>query len=123
MAFIMTSCSKPELAGNIKDDKNMLIKANKSAAGDNIMSGAIEIAEGESIKIVPDLKEGSIKLEFIKTEGEDNIEEVPDNDGEATLTANLTGTEVQEYGNMPGAYMVKATVLEKATGTIEVTAG
>lgn len=121
LALVSTACAKHEFSGESNDEKSMTITAVNAAADDYFMSGTLEVDEGESIKIAPDLEKGSIKLEFVSAEGNDNIDELPELDGEAVVTANVSGTQEQAYGGSTGSFMVKATVTEKATGTVEIT--
>lgn len=120
MTLVMTACSTHEFSGSSNDEKTMTITAKNADAGDFFMTGSLVVDEGETIKITPALEKGSVKLEFISAEGNDSIDELPELDGEAIVTANVSGTEEQGYGGATGSFMVKATVTEKATGTIDI---
>ncbi|MBR2390710.1 MAG: hypothetical protein IKA94_07950 [Mogibacterium sp.] len=117
----MTSCGKSELSGQIDGDKNMTINAVKADKGEFFLSGSLEVEEGEQIVIDTNLEAGEITLEFIASEGSGNIDELPDTDAEATYTAYLSGTDSQTVSFGAGSFMVKPTVTEKATGTVEIT--
>ena len=119
--FAMTSCSKHEFSGQTDGDKNMTINAVKADKGDFFLSGSLEVEEGEQIVIDTNLEAGEITLEFISAEGMDNPDEVPDVEGEATYTAYLSGTNQQAVSFGAGSFMIKPTVTEKATGTIDIT--
>ena len=118
--LVMVSCGKSELSGNVKDEKNMTITAVNSDKGDYFMTGTLEADEDDSVTIEAELEKGSIQIEFIGSAGEGSVEEVPDIGGEATYTAFVSGEDVQTVSLPEGGYMVKGTVTEKATGTVEI---
>ena len=117
----MTSCGKSEFSGESVDDKHMTINAVKADTGDFFVTGSLEVEEGEQIAIDTKLESGEITVEFISAEGMDNPDEVPDLEGEATYTAYLSGTNQQAVSFGAGSFMIKPTVTEKATGTIDIT--
>ena len=117
----MTSCGKSEFGGESVDDKHMTINAVKADTGDFFVTGSLEVEEGEQIAIDTKLESGEITVEFISAEGMDNPDEVPDLEGEATYTAYLSGTNQQAVSFGAGSFMIKPTVTEKATGTIDIT--
>ena len=117
----MTSCGKSEFGGVADDDKHMTINAVKADTGDFFVTGSLEVEEGEQIAIDTKLESGEITIEFISSEGMDNPDEVPDLEGEAAYTAYLSGTNQQTVSFGAGSFMIKPTVTEKATGTVEIT--
>lgn len=117
----MTSCGKEEFSGTVDSDKSMTINAVKADKGDYFVTGSLVVEEGEQIAINTNLESGSITVEFISSGGEESIEELPELDGEATYTAYLEGTNSQAVSFGAGTFMIKPTVTEKATGTIDIT--
>lgn len=118
----MVSCGKSEFSGSVDDEKHMTVNAVKADKGDFYVTGTLVVDEGEEIAIEPDLESGSIDLEFISSEGLDNGEELPEVDTDnAAYSAHLTGADAQTIGFGAGSFLVKATVTEKATGTINIT--
>ena len=117
----MTSCGKSEFGGESVDDKHMTINAVKADTGDFFVTGSLEVEEGEQIAIDTKLESGEITVEFISAEGMDNPDEIPDLEGEATYTAYLSGTNQQSVSFGAGSFMIKPTVTDKATGTIDIT--
>ena len=117
----MTSCGKSEFGGESVDDKHMTINAVKADTGDFFVTGSLEVEEGEQIAIDTKLESGEITVEFISAEGIDNPDEVPNLEGEAIYTAYLSGTNQQAVSFGAGSFMIKPTVTEKATGTIDIT--
>ena len=118
--LVMASCGKSELSGNVKDEKSMTITAVNSDKGDYFVTGTLEADEDDSVTIEAELEKGSIQIEFIASAGEGSAEEVPDIGGEATYTAYVSGEDEQTVSLPEGDYMVKVTVTEKATGTVEI---
>jgi len=82
------------------------------------MLGSLEVDEGEQIVITSELTKGSIRVEIIGTPAEQSIDEVPDMNGEPIITADLKNTDGTSSTVPAGSYMLKATCLEKATGTV-----
>ena len=117
----MSSCGKSEFSGESVDDKHITINAVKADTGDFFVTGSLEVEEGEQIVIDTNLEAGEITLEFISAEGGENIDELPDTDAEATYTAYLSGTDSQSVSFGAGSFMIKSTVTEKATGTVNIT--
>ena len=96
----------------------MTFEAVNASKGGMIMIGTLEVAEGEELEITPDLKKGMLKLEFIQEDEEQSIDNLPDLDKDALITAEVSGTGTQVYGIPAGSYMVRVTVTEKAKGTV-----
>ncbi len=84
------------------------------------MTGTLEVDEGEQIIITSEMTKGSIKLDFINTEGNDDIEKLPEIGNEAQLTVEASGSQINTCGIEEGDYMLKAEVTEKATGTVTI---
>ena len=117
---MMTSCGKEEFGVTDNSEKSMTINAQNAGKDLFFLSGSLELEEGQKIEITSALEKGTVELGFVSSEGMDNIDELPDTEAEPMITAIVTGEEVQTYGMTPGSYLVKATVLEKATGTITI---
>ena len=70
--------------------------------------------------ITSDLTKGSVRVEILKAPEEQSVHELPELDGEPIITANLTAADGAS-GTVPaGNYLLKATCLEKATGTVRI---
>ena len=117
----MVSCGKHEFSGNLDDDKNMTINAVNADTGDYFVTGTLVVEDGEQVSIDTALDKGEITVEFIASEGEGNIDELPEVDGDATYTAYLSGTNSQAVSFGAGSFMIKPTVTDKATGTVTIT--
>ena len=89
-------------------EKRMTFEAVNASKGGMIMIGTLEV----------DLKKGMLKLEFIQEDEEQSIDNLPDLDKDALITAEVSGTGTQAYGIPAGSYMVRVTVTEKAKGTV-----
>ena len=105
---IMTAaaCGMKEegLKCTVNSNKVMSFEAVNASKGEMVMVGTLEALEGEGVEITPDLKSGALKLEF---EGADVL-----------VTVYVRGTGKQIYGLPAGSYTVRATVTEKAKGTV-----
>lgn len=117
----MVSCGKHEFSGNMDDEKNMTITAVNADKGDYFATGTLVVEDGEQVSIDTALEKGEITVEFIASEGEQNIDELPELDGDATYTAYLSGTNSQAVSFGAGSFMIKPTVTDKATGTVTIT--
>lgn len=115
----MTACSKSVFGVTDNTEKAMTIEAKKAAVDSMFMVGTLEVDEGEQVVVTSNLEKGRVKIEIIY-QGDESIEELPDMDGEATLAGEVVpGSGIS--GTMePGEYMLKATVLEKADGTVQI---
>ncbi len=116
----MVSCGKSEFSGESVDDKSMTITASKADMGDYFVTGSLVFEEGEQLNIKADLESGELTIEFISAEGMDNPDELPDVEGDAQYTAHVSSDDEQTVSMPAGSYMVKATVAEKATGTVAI---
>ena len=120
--LMLAACGKSEFGLSENTGKKMTISAENAGKDAFFAAGSLEVDAGEKIVLTSDLSKGSIRVEIIKTPDDQSIGELPAMDGEAIISANLAGTEGAS-GTVPaGAYLLKATCLEKATGTILVEA-
>lgn len=124
LALMMTlpACGKSEFGLSENTGKQMTIKAVNADKDTFFMSGSLEVADGEQIVITANLTKGSVRVEIVGAPEDQSMDELPQMDGEAVMTANLVRTEGAS-GTVPaGSYFLKATCLEKASGTILVEA-
>ncbi|MBR2830230.1 MAG: hypothetical protein IKE68_06755 [Solobacterium sp.] len=123
-AVTLAGCTKSELVCDAADNKDIVITANRAAKDAFVLSGSLEVAEGETIRIKPELSKGTILIELILEEEEQSMEELPDFDAAATAVFEVSGTGEVTTGpaEMTGSYMVRVTVTEKATGTVHIIA-
>lgn len=119
-ALALTACGKSEFGMAENTEKHMTISVDNADRDAFFMVGSLEVDEGEQIVIASHLTKGTIRVELIGTPTEQSIDQLPDLDGEATLTAELTGTDGAS-GTVPaGSYLLRATCVKKATGTVEI---
>lgn len=119
-ALMITACGKSEFGVTENTGKLMTINAEKAAKDDFFMVGSLEVADGEQIEIKSGIEEGMVKVEIVAAPEEQSAEEIPDMDGDPIITANID-VHNSFAGTVPaGSYMVKATCMEKATGTITI---
>ena len=116
----LTACGRSEFGPSENTGKQMTITAENAARDAFFMSGSLEVAEGEQIVITSNMAKGSIRVEIIEVPKEQSADKLPDMDGEAIITADLDSTESASGTVAAGWYMVKATCLENATGTVRI---
>lgn len=118
--LVLTACGKSEFGLSENTEKKMTITAENADKDSFFMVGSLEVADGEQIAITSNLTKGSVRVEIVGTPEEQSIDQIPDMNAEATLTADLKGTDSVSGTVEAGTYMLKATCLEKATGTVLV---
>ena len=118
--LVLTACGKSEFGLSENTEKKMTITAENADKDSFFMVGSLEVADGEQIAITSNLTKGSIRVEIVGTPEEQSIDQIPDMNAEATLAADLKGTDSVSGTVEAGTYMLKATCLEKATGTVLV---
>lgn len=114
----LTACGKVNLALSENTAKAMTLEANNARPNDFVMVGTLEVADGEQIVVTPDLKKGAFQLEFVGAPAEQSIDELPDLDGEATVSLEVSGTDPSSLAAEPGDYLLRVTCLKSATGTV-----
>ena len=120
LMLVLTACGKSEFGLSENTEKKMTITAENADKDALFMVGSLEVADGEQIAITSNLTKGSVRVEIIGTPEEQSIDQIPDTNAEATLTADLKSTDSVSGTVAAGTYMLKATCLEKATGTVLV---
>ena len=122
-SMLLTGCGKSEFSCDTENPKDIVINAQKAEKDAFFLSGSLEVAKGEQIVIEPALEKGSVKVDLILEAEEQDIEEDPDTDAEATYEFEVSGDEAQTVeAPKTGFYQIRATVTDKATGTINVKA-
>lgn len=117
--MMLTSC-KSEFGMTENSEKRMVVNAENAAKDSFFAVGSLEAEEGDEIEIKADLEKGEIQIELFGMPAEQSIDEVPEIDGEPTIMAKLNGTASQTQTVSAGSFMLKATCLEKATGTVTI---
>ena len=118
--LVLTACGKSEFGLSENTEKKMTITAENADKDAFFMVGSLEVADGEQIAITSNLTKGSVRVEIVGTPEEQSIDQIPDMNAEAALTADLKSTDSVSGTVETGTYMLKATCLEKATGTVLV---
>ena len=118
--LVLTACGKSEFGLSENTEKKMTITAENADKDAFFMVGSLEVADGEQIAITSNLTKGSVRVEIVGTPEEQSIDQIPDMNAEATLAADLKSTDSVSGTVAAGTYMLKATCLEKATGTVLV---
>ena len=119
-ALTLTACGKSVFGMTENTGKQMTISAEKADKDAFFVTGSLEVADGEQIVVTSNLTKGAIRVEIVAVPEEQSIDTFPDFDGEAIITANVSGTD-STTGTVPaGDYLLRATCLEKATGTVKI---
>lgn len=119
MALCACGGSSLGITGN--SEKNMTVEAKNAAQGDFVLTGSLEVTEGEQVVIASSLEKGELKIELYATPAEQSAKELPDvEDSEPVVMSNASGTETVSATVPEGSYMVKVTSVEKATGTVQI---
>ena len=121
-AGFLTSCGKSVLEVTENTGKIITIKAERAEKDASVMFGALEVEDGEQIFISADLAKGSVRVEIVPEAGEQDMDKMPEMDGEPIMTGNLVRTDAAS-GTVPaGSYLIRATCLERASGTVSIVA-
>ena len=120
--LVMTACSGGVFSADASNEKLMVLTAENANEDQEITIGSLEVAEGDQITVTPNLEKGRVMVELIQAPEDQSMDELPDFDGEATLKGEIVAGGGMSGTVDPGSYYVRATVLEKANGTIEIKA-
>ena len=118
--IMLTGCGKSEFRLTENTEKQMTITADNADREASFLVGTLEASDGEQIVIAAKLTKGSVRVEIVGVPADQSINELPATDAEVIFTADVTGTEGTSGMVPAGSYMLRATCLEKATGTIQI---
>lgn len=116
----MTSCGKSEFTFSDNSEKMMTVKAVNASKESMVMAGTLEVAEGEQAVVYSNLDEGTVNISLYKAPESESADDIPEMDGEPVASVDMSGTDSETCALEHGNYMVKATVVEKATGTLDI---
>ena len=120
MMMTLAACGKSEFGVTDNSEKRIVITAENAAKDAFFMAGSLCAEEGERIVIASGITRGEIRVEIVPASGEQSDDALPGMNGEAVITANI-GSSDGISGTVPAdSYYVRATVLEKATGTVTI---
>ncbi len=122
LMLTLTSCGKSEFGIAENTGKQITITAQNSDKNAFFIGGSLDVADGEQIVITSNLSKGSVRVEIVATAKEQSIDKLPDMDGEAFFTADLENGDSVSGTVTAGSYLLRATCLEKATGTVQIAA-
>ncbi len=120
LVLMLSACGKSEFGVTENTGKQITITAQKADKDAFFMVGSLDVAEGEQIVITSGLTKGSVEVEIVAAPDGQRIDELPATDGEAIITANLQVGESASGTVAAGIYLLRATCLERATGTIQI---
>ena len=120
LLLALTACGRSEFGVSENTWKHMTVTARNADRDDFFMVGSLEVADDEQIVISAELAKGSVRVEIVASPAEQDVGGIPAMDGAAILTADLVRTDGAS-GTVPaGTYLLRATCLEKATGTVRI---
>ena len=121
LTLLTTSCGTYEFGADTDPNgKQSTITAKNADKDDFFAGGTFELADGEQFVITSNMTRGSIQVELFATPEEQSIDELPDLDDKASITAVLSDKEEVKKEAAAGSYLLKATCLEKADGTVRI---
>ncbi|MBQ3704641.1 MAG: hypothetical protein II885_18160 [Oscillospiraceae bacterium] len=120
LMLTLTACGKSEFGVTENTGKQMTITAQNADKDAFFMVGSLDVTNGEQIVITSNLAKGSVRVEIVAASEEQSIDKLPVINGEAILTANLENRNSVSGSVAVGSYLLRATCLEKATGTIQI---
>ena len=128
--LILAGCqgkrSKPDLEVMPNDDDNTITITATKAGISGIGGAGITIAEGQQFVIDSALSKGSIQLKlFWDDEPADvdaSVDEILHTNDAPALDVTIKNAGTTEHPLQPGEYTLFVNVLEKATGTITLSA-
>ncbi len=120
LMLALSACGKSSFGVTENNEKRMLISAQNAEKDSYFMSGSLTVEEGEKITASADLSKGRIRVEIFLESEEQSMDQMPQLEEEPTLTANFQKTDSMDGTVDAGTYMVKATCLEKASGTVTI---
>ena len=119
LALACTGCGKSEFGATENEEHKMTITAENADKDAFFISGSLETEDGDEIVISASLTKGSIRVEILASP-QQGMDEFPEPDETPIMTVNVSSSD-KHSGTVPaGSYLVKATCLEKATGTVRI---
>ena len=116
---LMASCGT-EFGLTENTGKAMTVNAKRAAKDSMFVVGVLDVEEGEAISVTSDLEKGEVNLDFLLSENGEYIDEIPDYDGEPVFVVKAAPEVSSSASLEKGEYYLRATVTEKATGTIKI---
>lgn len=124
MSMMFTACEGSEFGCTTSDDKNAVIEAKNAGTDSQLLSGTLEIAEGDTVTVdCTALESGSMVIDFIPAAKVDDPDEAaPDDieDDDILVTLTVSAGDSAQTDMAAGGYMFRATPGEKATGTVTI---
>ncbi len=120
--LLLAACGRSEFGVAQNDPDRIVISAESAEKDAFFVTGSLEVAEGEQlVASAAELEKGSIRVEiYAAPENVETVSELTEL-GDAIMTGNLGVGESVSGTVDAGSSLMKATCLEKATGTVEVT--
>lgn len=121
VALIFAGCSKNEFTMDSSEENVVRIKAKNAGKDDWVVSGSLEVKEGQKVTLEYDLEKGALNIILIPGGGIDEdtaiteiVEDLSDENGYSTV---IRGTDTGWLELPPDIYYVKVIAEERATGS------
>ena len=117
----LTACGKSEFGG-LSDESGKLftVTAERADQDSFFIGGSLEVEDGEQIVFTSNLTKGTIEIVLIRDPEEQSIDELPDFDGAESYKYEFSSTDSAADLLPSGSYLVNATCLKKASGTVQL---
>lgn len=124
MAIVALTACGGTLGIDCSNEKDVHVEAKNANTDDWVVTGSLTVEEGETVSFAANMEKGEIKIELFGMPEDQSIDELPDDpEGEPVTMFMAGGTDAMSVTPAAGSYLIKATVTEKATGSVEITAG
>ena len=120
LVLTLTACMKSEFGMAENTPKRMTITAENADKDAFFAVGSLEVSDGEQIVFTSNLTKGTIEVVLIRTPEEQSIDELPDYDNAESYKYEFSSKDSASDLVPAGTYMLKATCLKKASGTLQI---
>lgn len=126
MGMILTACGKEEFRLGGTTDGKVTITAEKASKDSFATTGSVVVGDSGTAVIEFDFPEGEVQIQMMRQADEqsadmdmDEVKGMGDTEN-ADVDQVIKGSGTREFEVQPGDYLVKATVVEKLTGTATI---
>lgn len=120
LVFALAACAKSEFNVTESTESKMTFQAVNTSKDVAVTTAELVVFDGDQVSITGNLTEGTIKIELFEITDEATIDNLPNTSEGAIVMANISNKDSQTVDMLPGSYLVRATCLEKANGTVDV---
>ena len=123
LAMITLTACGGTFSIDCSNEKNVHVEAKNASKDGMAMSGYLAVEEGETITFTANMEQGEIVIELYEMPEDQSMDELPEEPtGDPAAMFAASGTDSMSVTTVTGNYQIKATVTEKATGTVDIAA-